>query len=82
MKYDANDLEEKEPPIMDADTKVCTQPVVNSTDTTTLSKFITKRQRNRSVDSCLLDTPANETLSGNTSNNTKRNSVVSEIVAM
>lgn len=75
MKYEEN---EKELNISEIEPKICSaseqQQNVNSNESSTLTKFIAKRQRNRSVDSCLLDTPANEP--------SKRNSVVSEIVAM
>ena len=74
MKYEES---EKELNISEIEPKICSsseQQNVNSNESSTLTKFIAKRQRNRSVDSCLLDTPANEP--------SKRNSVVSEIVAM
>lgn len=75
MKYEENG---KELNISEIEPKICSaseqQQNINSNESSTLTKFIAKRQRNRSVDSCLLDTPANEP--------SKRNSVVSEIVAM
>lgn len=78
MKYEENEKElnisEIEPKICSASEQQQQQQNVNSNESSTLTKFIAKRQRNRSVDSCLLDTPANEP--------SKRNSVVSEIVAM
>lgn len=74
MKYEEN---EKELNNSEIEPKICSsseQQNVNSHESSTLTKFIAKRQRNRSVDSCLVDTLANEP--------SKRNSVVSEIVAM
>jgi hypothetical protein len=82
--------DETAPPIPDNEPKTpqntsCTDlPSSTSSCSSTLTKFVSKRQRNRSVDSCLNSSSSTTTATISTDESeekTKRNSVVSEIVA-